>query len=256
MCCSHPGEYQSDRRAGVFAQAIANGAVFHLGLDLTGRRETYYIPIQVLEYKMSQRNSTDRRKTAIDLIKARNGRIRMAEAIEAGINRRTLYSLRDEGTIEQISRGVYRLKGLPSLSRPDIVAAALRAPHSVVCLVSALSFHEITTQIPGAIEIAILYGTTIPRISYPPVRVHTMREPSFSIGIEERRIDDVPVKIYDPEKTLCDCFKFRRYLGMEVVLEALKFYRERKPLQVSKLMEYARACRVSKVLRPYLEATL
>ncbi len=205
---------------------------------------------------MSQRNSAERRKTAVDLIKARNGRIRMAEAIEAGINRRTLYSLRDEGTIEQISRGVYRLNDLPSLSKPDIVAVALRAPHSVVCLVSALSFHEITTQIPSAVDIAVLFGTTMPRISYPPVRIHTMREPSFSIGIDEHRIDNVLVKIYDPEKTLCDCFKFRRHLGLEVVLEALKFYRERKPLQVSKLMEYARACRVENVLRPYLEATL
>jgi predicted transcriptional regulator of viral defense system len=205
---------------------------------------------------MSQTNSSSREQAAITIIKVKNGRIRMAEAIAKGINRRTLYSLRDKGIIEQISRGVYRLSELPSLSRPDIVAVALRAPHSVICLVSALSFHEITTQIPSAVDIAIRFGTTIPRISYPPTRVHKLREPSFSMGIEEHNIDDVTIKIYDPEKTLCDCFKFRKYLGMESVLEALKLYRERKPLKVSKLMEYARSCRVEKIIRPYLEATL
>jgi predicted transcriptional regulator of viral defense system len=205
---------------------------------------------------MLHKNSTVRRKIALDLIKVRKGRIRMAQAIKAGINRRTLYSLRDEGIIEQISRGVYRLSDMPSLSRPDMVAVALRAPHSVICLISALSFHEITTQIPGAVDIAIRFGSTIPRISYPPTQVHRLREPSFSMGIVEHQIDDVIVKIYDSEKTLCDCFKFRKRLGMEIVLEALKLYRERKPLKVAKLMEYARACRVENILRPYLEATL
>jgi predicted transcriptional regulator of viral defense system len=193
---------------------------------------------------MSQSNLSIQLKAAITMIKAQNGRIRMAEAISNGINRRTFYSLRDKGIIEQISRGVYRLSDLPSLSRPDMVAVSLRAQNSVICLVSALSFHEITTQIPDAVDIAIRFGATIPRISYPLTRVHKLREPSFSMGIEEHRIDDVTVKIYDPEKTLCDCFKFRKYLGMESVLEALKFYRERKPLKVSKLMEYARSCRV------------
>lgn len=205
---------------------------------------------------MAQKNSASQRQAAVAIIEARKGRIRMAEAVESGINRRTLYSLRDTGIIEQISRGIYRLKKLPSLSRPDMVAVTLRAPHSVICLVSALSFHEITTQIPGAVDIAIRLGTTIPRISYPPTRVHKLREPSFGMGIVEHRIDDISVKIYDPEKTLCDCFKFRKHLGMETVLEALKLYRERKPLKVSKIMEYARACRVEDIVRPYLEAIL
>jgi predicted transcriptional regulator of viral defense system len=95
--------------------------------------------------------------------------------ISAGISRRTLYLLRDEGIIEQVSRGVYRLSDLPSLSQPDKAAVALRAPHAVICLTSALSFHEITTQIPSAVDIAILTGTTIPRISYPPVRIYRQR---------------------------------------------------------------------------------
>jgi predicted transcriptional regulator of viral defense system len=205
---------------------------------------------------MSQNKMSERCRAAIAIIKAGNGRIRMAEAVEGGINRRTLYTLRDNGVLEQISHGVYRLSDQPSLSSPDIVAVTLRAPHAVICLISALSYYEITTQIPHAVDIAICYGATIPRIVFPPTRVHRLRDPSFSIGVVEQKIDGIKVKIYDVEKTLCDCFKFRRYLGMEVVLEALKFYRERKPLKVHALLEYSRACRVEKILRPYLEVTL
>ncbi|MDR0306224.1 MAG: type IV toxin-antitoxin system AbiEi family antitoxin domain-containing protein [Chitinispirillales bacterium] len=206
---------------------------------------------------MSQQKPViNRRQNAINLIKAHNGWIRMSDAIKAGINRRTLYSLRDDGVIEPVSRGTYRLCGQHSLSEPDKAAVALRVPHAVICLVSALSFHEITTQIPGAVDIAVPFGAAAPRISYPPVKVYKLREPSFSAGITEHLIDGVKVKIYDMEKTICDCFKFRRYLGMDVVLEALKLYRERKPLRVSKLIEYARICRVEKIIRPYLEAIL
>ncbi|MCL2218374.1 MAG: type IV toxin-antitoxin system AbiEi family antitoxin domain-containing protein [Chitinispirillia bacterium] len=205
---------------------------------------------------MSQRNLVCRRDVAIDVIKARNGWIKMAEAMAAGINRRTLYSLRDDGVIELVSRGVYRLSDWEPFSQPDKAAVALRVPGAVVCLTSALSFHEITTQIPNAVDIAVLIGSTVPCISYPPVRVYRLREPSFGMGIVEHVIDGVTVKIYDVEKTLCDCFKFRRYLGMDIVLEALKLYRERKPLKVSSLMDYARACRVERVIRPYLEVML
>jgi predicted transcriptional regulator of viral defense system len=180
----------------------------------------------------------------------------MTDAVSAGINRQTLYSLRDDGTIELVSRGVYRLCGRRTPSQPDKAAVAMRVSHAVVCLTSALSFHEITTQIPNAVDIAIPTGTATPHISYPPIKVYRLSPPSFGIGIAEHSIDGIMVKIYDVEKTLCDCFKFRRYLGMDVVLEALKLYRERKPLKIHRLMEYARACRVEKIIRPYLEATL
>lgn len=180
----------------------------------------------------------------------------MSEAIRAGISRRTLYELRDNGIIEQISRGLYRLSSQPALSSPDIVTVTLRAPQSVICLISALSFHEITTQIPLAVDIAINHGATIPRINYPPTHIHRLKAPCYSAGIVEHEIDGVRVKIYNVEKTLADCFKFRKQLGMEVVLEALKFYRARKPLKVHELIEYSRICRVEKIIRPYLEATV
>jgi predicted transcriptional regulator of viral defense system len=141
-------------------------------------------------------------------------------------------------------------------SNPDLVAVASRAPRSVVCLVSALSFHNLTTQIPSSTSIAVLYGDTIPKIDYPPVSVHRFREQLFGSGITDEIIDGVAVKIYNPEKTLADCFKFRNKLGMDVVLEALKLYWERNKPDIGKILEYAKICRVEKVMTPYLESKL
>jgi predicted transcriptional regulator of viral defense system len=180
----------------------------------------------------------------------------MIDAINAGISRRSFYKLRDDGIIEELSRGLYRLSKYPPLSNPDVVAATSRAPHSVICLISALSIHGITTQIPSAVDLAIPAGKTIPRINQPPVRIHRMRDPYFSIGIEEKIIDGYKIRIYDAEKTIVDCFKFRNQLGMEVVLDALKLYRSRRRLNVSSIMRYARMCRVEKIIRPYFEALL
>jgi predicted transcriptional regulator of viral defense system len=195
-------------------------------------------------------------RATIEKLKAIGRQVRMIDAVNAGISRKAFYRLRDEGIIESLSRGIYRFTEYPSLSNPDIIAATLRAPHAVICLVSALAFHEITTQIPGAVDLAVPAGKTISRITRPPVRIHRIREPYFSIGIEERTIDGNKIRIYNPEKTLVDCFKFRNQLGMEVVLEALRLYRSRMRLKVNTIMKYARTCRVEKIIRPYFEAVL
>lgn len=180
----------------------------------------------------------------------------MSEAIRLGISRYKLYSLRDKGVIEKVSRGIYRLATLPTISNPDLVTVSLRFPNTVVCLISALSWHEITTQIPHEISVAVLRGSRVPVLDYPPIRVHKFSLAAYEKGIEEHRIDDVTVKIYSCEKTLADCFKYRNKLGMDVVLEALKLYRARKRFDVAALNRYARICRVENVMRPYLEATL
>jgi hypothetical protein len=96
----------------------------------------------------------------------------------------------------------------------------------------------------------------MPSLEYPPVQAHRFSNEAYKSGIEEHRIDDVPVKIYCPEKTLADCFKFRNKIGMDVVLEALTIYRTRNKRNLSKLIKYARVCRVENVIRPYLEATV
>jgi predicted transcriptional regulator of viral defense system len=136
------------------------------------------------------------------------------------------------------------------------VAVAERVPRGVICLISALDFHGITTQVPHQVYIAVERGSRIPRLDYPPIRVFHVSSDIFIAGIETHKIDKHPVRIYSPEKTLADCFKYRNKIGLHVATEALKLYRERKKLKLDDLMKYAKVCRVENVMRPYLEALL
>ncbi len=188
------------------------------------------------------------------IFRENGGQLRMNEAIKRGISRYMLYKLKDKGIIEQISRGVYRLKDLPPISNPDLVTVSLRFPNSVICLISALAFHGITTQIPHSVSVAIPRGSRPPSLDYPPVQPHQFSGNAYSTGIETLLIDEVPIKIYSMEKTLADCFKFRNKIGMDIVLEAFKLYRERKKTDLTKLIKYGKICRVNRVMMPYLEA--
>ncbi|MBA3010891.1 MAG: type IV toxin-antitoxin system AbiEi family antitoxin domain-containing protein [Proteobacteria bacterium] len=193
------------------------------------------------------------KKTLEKIFRENGGQLRMSEAIKRGISRYMLYNLRDKGIIEQISRGVYRLKDLPPIGNPDLITVSLRFPNSVVCLVSALSFHGITTQIPHSVSVAIPRRSRPPSLDFPPVQSHQFSDDAYTAGIEMHQIDGVAVKIYNMEKTLADCFKFRNKIGMDVVLEALKLYRERKKFELTGLIKYGKICRVESAMRPYLE---
>lgn len=190
------------------------------------------------------------------LFRQHGGQLRMGEAIALGMSRYSLYSLRDKGIIEQVSRGVYRLVELPPLSNPDLVTVGLRFPNAVICLISALAYHEITTQIPHAVSVAVPRDARMPSLDSPPVHAYRFSDDAFRAGIEKHEIDGVTVRIYSAEKTLADCFKYRNKIGMDVVLEALKFYRSQRPFNLDNLLKYARICRVEKVMKPYLEATV
>lgn len=206
---------------------------------------------------MSKKQTT---QTAADkallLIKKQGGVIRTAEALRGGIHPRVLYALRDQGQIEQLGRGTYRLAELPPLANPDLVAVALRIPRGVICLVSALAFHHLTTQIPHRVAVALPRGAETPRIDFPPISVHRFAGAAYDAGIEGHRIDGVEVRVYSPEKTIADCFKFRNKLGMDIVLEALRLYKDQQPFKVDELLRFGRACRVNMVMKPYLEAML
>jgi predicted transcriptional regulator of viral defense system len=192
----------------------------------------------------------------IEIFRKYGGQLRMSEAISEGMSRYMLYSMRDKGIVEQISRGVYRLADLPPISNPDLVAVSLRFPNCIICLVSALAFHEITTQIPHEVSIAISRKSRIPTLDFPPITVHRFTKNSFEAGVETHSMDGIPVRVYNPEKTIADCFKFRNKLGMDVIIESLKLYKARKNLRVDKLPEYGRICRVEKIMQPYLEAMM
>ena len=184
------------------------------------------------------------------------GVLRTSAALRAGIHPRRLYEMRDSGVVERLGRGLYRLADLPPLSNPDLVTVAAKVPAGVVCLISALAYHEITTQIPHEVQLALPRGAEPPRLEHPPLRIFWFSGRAFTEGVERHRVDGIVVRVYSPEKTLADCFKYRNKLGLDLVLEALRLYRTRKRTKVDELMRFARVCRVEKVMRPYLEALL
>jgi len=203
---------------------------------------------------------TDKRSSRFDraiiVFRKHGGILRTSKALQAGIHPSTLYAMRDDGTLEAVSRGVYRLADSEPLGNPDLVTVATRVRGGVICLISALAFHEITTQIPHEIHVALQRGAEIPRLDYPPMKLYWVSNKAYSAGVETHELDGVSVNIYSPEKTLADCFKFRNKIGLDTVVEAVRFYRERRNVNVDALMRYAAICRVEKVMRPYLEAIL
>ena len=187
----------------------------------------------------------------------RGGMLRTSNAIRLGIPPRTLYALRDAGEIEPVSRGLYRLASAPPLTTPDFIAIAVRVPRAVICLISALVYHGLTTQIPHAVDLALPSHARIPKSDSVPIRAFWFSEPSFSAGVQVHTIDGVPVKIYSPEKTIADCFKYRNKIGLDIAVEALRTYRERtsKP-NYKTLAQFAGIDRVQRIIRPYLDSIL
>jgi len=184
------------------------------------------------------------------------GVLRTSKALRLGIHPRKLYAMRDAGVLECLSRGLYRLTDLPPLGNPDLVAVALKVPTGVVCLISALAYHELTTQIPHEVYLALPRGAEPPRLDHPPVRIFWFTGKAFAEGIDKHQVDGAPIRIYGVEKTLADCFKYRNKIGLDTAIEALKRYISGRRVDVDKLLAYARICRVEKVMRPYLEALL
>ena len=196
----------------------------------------------------------DRFSRAADVFRDHGGILRMSEAIQAGVSRRTLYAMRDDGTLEVLSRGVYRLASLPALEAPDLVAVATRIPNGVICLLSALAFHRLTTQVPHAVDVALARGAERPRVEYPPINIYWFSGRAYSDGIDEVTLDGRTVRVYGAEKAVADVFKYRNKVGLDVALEAIRMWRSRKNARVETLLEYARICRVGGAIRPYLEA--
>ena len=198
----------------------------------------------------------DKFKQAEALFLQNGGILKTSQALKGGIHPRTLYALRECGVITELSRGVYCFSDRDDISQPDIVSIALRVPRGVVCLISALAYHEITTEVPHELSVAIPRGVSPARIHYPPTRFYLYGHEAYRAGIETHEINKVLVKIYAPEKTVADCFKFRNKIGLDVAIEALKLTRERKKSSPRQLLHYARICRVERIMKPYLEALL
>ncbi len=195
------------------------------------------------------------REKAIDMIRKLGGIIRTQEALRRGIHRRTLYGLRDEGMLLPTSRGLYRLADMESFpTEIDLVNVAKLVPHGIICLISALFFHELTTQIPHEIWLAVDRKARKPKVDYPPVRSIFFTGPCFHEGIEVHRIMEQDVRIYNAPKTVIDCFRWRNEVGLDVALEAARSYLKRRGASPAMLMDYAKLCKVEKLVTPYLEA--
>ena len=172
------------------------------------------------------------------------------------LHRVGIRKLAREGRLIELGRGLYRVADAPIESHEDLALLALRKPDAVVCLLSALRFHELTTESPGAVWIAIASHSRAPRMESLDLKVHYLSGPSFRDGIETHAIAGVPVRIYSAAKTVADCFKFRNQIGTKTAVEALKDAWRKKQVTPAELYRFARVCRVLNVMRPYLEGVL
>lgn len=202
--------------------------------------------------------TNDNKKTeqARRVFQKHGGVLRTRDAMRFGIHPRTLYAMRNSEELQQVRRGYFRLSDLPELGNPDLVSTALAIPKGTICLISALSFHGIGTQIPRVVDVAVHKDTKRPRIGYPPIRIFWFTDAALTTGVQTHMLDGVPVKIYNPAKTVADCFKFRNRIGLDVAIEALREVRRNRLTTVGELLEMAKVCRVANVMRPYLEAML
>ena len=174
------------------------------------------------------------------------------DAIEAP--RVVLTRLIEGGLLERVSRGLYRLPSHPGSEHEGLATVAAKVPQAVFCLLTALQFHELTTQLPRQVWIAMPRGSHVPRVDYPPIKMVQMTGAVYTAGIEEHLRDGVTLRVYSAAKTVADCFKHRNKIGLEVALEALKDARAKRMASADDLWRYAKVCRVANVMRPYLEA--
>ncbi len=185
---------------------------------------------------------------------ARKGPIRARDLEEAGIPRTYLRRLRDRGVLDQVDRGVYRLADAPVSELYTIAAVATRVPHAVICLLSALQIHGLTTEAPHAVWVLIDRHARTPKVSYPQLEVVRASGRAREHGVETRTIEGVSVKLTTPAKTVADCFRYRRHVGLSVALDALRDYLRKHRGGVDALVEAATADRVYTLMRPYMEA--
>ncbi|MFZ2632614.1 MAG: AbiEi antitoxin N-terminal domain-containing protein [Desulfosalsimonadaceae bacterium] len=162
----------------------------------------------------------NRKNEILDVVR-KKGMIRADDLESAGISRNYLYSLHKEGILQKSARGLYALPEAPVTEHSALAEIAKRFPHAVVCLISALTFHEVTTQISHKIWLAVPRGAWRPDIDYPPLSLIYVSGDAYSFGIQEHDINGVIVKVYSPAKTVADCFKFRNKVGLDVAIEAL-----------------------------------
>ena len=194
-------------------------------------------------------------KKVLDIAR-KAGMLRAHELAKQGIARVYLQRLEQQGLLVREARGLYTLPDAKVTENHSLAEAAKRVSHGVVCLLSALRFHGLTTQAPSEVWLAIGWKARAPKTDAQPLRIIRMSGKALTEGVEQHQIEGVAVKIYSPAKTVADCFKYRNKIGLDVALEALRGYRRKHRAGMDELWYFANICRVAKVMQPYLEAVL
>lgn len=205
---------------------------------------------------MEHTKDTMHKKTYIQRLfqlASRKELLRSGDLDEAGIPRVYLTRLITRGQLERIGRGLYRLPETSLTEHEGLAFIAKKVPQAVFCLLTALQFHELTTQLPRQIWIALPRHSHTPKIDYPPIKTILYSGDAYSQGIELHKQNKVTLRIYCVAKTIADCFKHRNKIGLDVAIEALKEVLIRKKASIDELWHYAKICRVTNVMRPYLE---
>lgn len=204
-------------------------------------------------YPMTRAQS-NKLQQAERIFRKHGGLLSTTQALASGIHPRTLYALRDHGRLIQVSRGLYELADKKMTVHHTLAIACKRVPQGIICLLSALRFHDLTTQAPFEVWLAIDRLSRKPNEKLLPLRIFRFSGQALQAGVEKHKVEGIEVRVYNPAKTVVDCFKYRNKIGLEVALEALREgWRERR-FTMDDLWHYGKICRVANVMRPYLEA--
>ena len=185
---------------------------------------------------------------------AQQGLLRVCDLTSRGLHPEYLRRLYQKGLVRREGRGLYIAADAEISVHYGLAQVAKRIPHGVICLLSALSFHEIGTQLPHQVWMAIDRRAAKPKMQFPPLRVMRFSGAALTEGIETYQIEGVPVQIFNPAKTVADCFKYRNKIGLDVALEALKECIRDRRTTMDDLWHFAQICRMTNVMRPYMEA--
>lgn len=185
---------------------------------------------------------------------AERGLIRPRDLTERGLPTVALTRLVRQGRLQRVGRGLYSLPDRPVSEHNALAEVVRKHPQAIICLLSALRFHGLTTQSPFEVWLAISNKARSPKMDYPPLRIVRYSGASLTHGVEDHVVDDVPVRVTSIARTVADCFKFRNKIGLDVALEALQEAWRAKRVSMDELWRYATLCRVANVMRPYMES--
>ncbi|MBW2409511.1 MAG: type IV toxin-antitoxin system AbiEi family antitoxin domain-containing protein [Deltaproteobacteria bacterium] len=196
------------------------------------------------------------RQKALDYISQIGGLIRTRDALKIGIHRRTLYGLWEEGSLIQLSRGLFQLADLNRPPGAHLAEISKKAPSAIICLKSALALHELSDQEPDAVWLAVERKTRKPVFEHPPVKPFFFSGEMFYRGVQTLTVMNQAVRVYNAPKTVIDCFRWHKKVGLDSAIQAARVYLARRDASPSELMRYAKICKIESRFHPYLQVLL